>query len=106
MCCITTTVTTYPTSAGRFYACNPEVITGPRIGSATPTFTADTATIVYWVNLGTAIPPIGTIMVVHRWGTMVFPMRWLAHISPRITRETVRPDPGPSCDRLPGTFRT
>ncbi len=68
MCCITTTVTTYPTTAGRFYACHPEVITGSESEGATPTFTADTATIVYAVNLGTSIPPVGTIIVVHAVG--------------------------------------
>ena len=65
MCVITTTVTTYPTSAAEFYACNPELLTGSETEGATPTFTADTATVVYALNLGTAIPPNGTKLVIH-----------------------------------------
>ncbi len=68
MCVITTTVTTYPTTAARFYACNPELLTGSEAEGATPTFTADTATVVYALNLGTAIPPNGTKLVVHAVG--------------------------------------
>jgi hypothetical protein len=68
MCVITTTVTTYPTSAAEFYACNPELLTGSEDEGATPTFTADTATIVYALNLGTAIPPNGTKLVIHSAG--------------------------------------
>ncbi len=65
---ITTTVTTYPTSAGVFYACNPELIYGNETEGATPTFTADGSTIVYALNLGTSIPPNGTILVIHSVG--------------------------------------
>ena len=68
MCAITTTVTTYPTSAGVFYGCNPELLTGAETEGATPTFVPDTATVVYAVNLGTAIPPNGTIIVIHSVG--------------------------------------
>ncbi len=68
LCVITTTVTAYPTSAGVFYACNPELITGSVAEGATPTFTADGATVVYALNLGTAIPPNGTILVAHSVG--------------------------------------
>lgn len=64
----TTTVSSYPTSAGVFYGCNPDVITGSESEGATPTFTADTATVVYAVNLGTSIPPNGTKLVVHAAG--------------------------------------
>jgi hypothetical protein len=68
MCAITTTVTTYPTSAGVFYACNPELLSGSESEGATPTFSADTATVVYALNLGMAIPPNGTIVVIHAVG--------------------------------------
>jgi hypothetical protein len=72
MCAITTTVTRYPTTAGVFYACNPELLTGAETEGATPGFSADTSTIVYALNLGTAIPPNGTKIVIHsvggRWG--------------------------------------
>ena len=68
MCVITTTVTTYPVSAAEFYACNPELLTGSEAEGATPTFTADIATIIYALNLGTAIPPNGTKLVIHGTG--------------------------------------
>ena len=68
LCVITTTVTTYPTSAAEFYACNPELITGAETEGGTPTFTADTNTVVYGLNLGTVIPPNGTKLVLHSVG--------------------------------------
>ena len=68
MCVITTTVETYPVVAARFYACNPELLTGAETEGAAATFTADTNTIVYAVNLGTAIPPNGTKLVIHAVG--------------------------------------
>ena len=68
MCVVTTTVTAYPTSAPEFYACNPELLTSSEAEGATPTFTADTATVIYALNLGTAIPPNGTKLVIHAVG--------------------------------------
>ena len=68
MCVLTTTVTTYPTTANTFYACNPELLTGSEDEGATPTFTPDTATIIYALNLGTVIPPNGTKLVIHSAG--------------------------------------
>ena len=47
MCAITTTVTTYPTSATAFYVCNPELLSGAETEGAAATFTTDTATVVY-----------------------------------------------------------
>jgi hypothetical protein len=67
-CVITTTVTTYPTSAAEFYACNPELLTGTETEGTAVTFTADTATVLYAVNVGTAIPPNGTKLVIHSAG--------------------------------------
>jgi hypothetical protein len=68
MCAITTTVTTYPTTAAAFYACNPELLSGAETEGAPATFTADTATVVYVLNLGTAIPPVATKIVAHSAG--------------------------------------
>jgi hypothetical protein len=68
MCVITTTVSSYPAVAAEFYACNPELLTGSEAEGAVPTFTADTATVVYALNLGTAIPPNGTKLVIHAAG--------------------------------------
>ena len=49
-------MTTYPTSATAFYARNPELLSGAETEGAAATFTTDTATVVYALNLGTAIP--------------------------------------------------
>jgi hypothetical protein len=68
LCCTTTTVDTYPTSAARFYGCNPNLIYGDETEGATPSFSADGATVLYALNLGTAIPPSGTTVVVHSVG--------------------------------------
>jgi hypothetical protein len=68
MCVITTTVSSYPASAAEFYACNPELLTGSETEGAVPAFTADSATVIYAINLGTAIPPNGTKLVVHAAG--------------------------------------
>ncbi len=68
MCVVTATVTTYPTSAGSFYACHPELLTGPETEGATPTFTPDTATTIFALNVGSAIPPSGTKLVIHSVG--------------------------------------
>jgi hypothetical protein len=68
LCVITTTVTTYPTSAAEFYACFPELLTGSETEGAVPTFTPDTATTLYALNVGTAIPPSGTKLVIHGVG--------------------------------------
>jgi hypothetical protein len=68
MCAVTTTVTTYPTTAAAFFACNPEMLTGAETEGAAATFTTDTATVVYALNLGTAIPGVGTKLVIHSAG--------------------------------------
>ncbi len=68
LCVITTMVSSYPTSAGAFYACNPELLYGAETEGGAPTFTADTATVIYAFNLGSVIPPSGTIIVIHAAG--------------------------------------
>jgi hypothetical protein len=68
MCAITTVVTSYPTSAAVFYAVNPELLTGTETEGSAATFTADTGTVLYALNLGTAIPPQGTKLVIHAVG--------------------------------------
>jgi hypothetical protein len=55
----TTTQTTYPTSAGVFYAVVAVDVTGDETEGATPTFSAQSQ-IFYALNLGTAVPPSGT----------------------------------------------
>jgi hypothetical protein len=56
----TTTVTTYPTAAGEFYACNPVGIDGSETEGGAATYTADSAQVIYCLNVGTAVPPNGT----------------------------------------------
>jgi len=60
---ITTTITTYPLAAAEFYACNPVEIDGSEIEGGAATYTADTAQVMYCLNLGTTIPPSGTRVI-------------------------------------------
>jgi hypothetical protein len=64
----TTTVTTYPTSAGAFYGCNPTEIDGAEQENGTATYTADTTQVMYVLNLGTSIPPTGTVVIAEAVG--------------------------------------
>ena len=65
---VTTVVTTYPTSAGAYYAVNPGWITSTETEGATGSITADTATVLYALNVGTSIPDQGTSIVAHAVG--------------------------------------
>jgi hypothetical protein len=65
---MTTTVSSYPTVPGAFYACVPLAVDGPEIEGAAANFTADTIRIVYAYNLGTQIPPAGTKILAHSCG--------------------------------------
>lgn len=56
----TKTVGTYPTAAAKFYACSPVGVTGPESEGSSGTKTVDTSATIYAFNLGTAIPPSGT----------------------------------------------
>lgn len=66
----TTTITTYPTTAARFYGVIPQDVTGTDTEGSTGTLTALTGTILA-LNLGGAIPPSGTAVICfrvdHRW---------------------------------------
>lgn len=59
----TTTDTTYPTTAGAFYCCNPVEADGDEAEGDAATFAADTSRKLYAYNLGSEIPPAGTITV-------------------------------------------
>jgi len=59
----TTTVMTYPTSAGAFYAAHPTEIDGSETEGGAASYTADTAQVMYCLNLGTQIPPAGTTVI-------------------------------------------
>lgn len=61
---ITISVSTYPTSAAAYYAIHPVAVAGAEIEGAAPTYTQDLGVTLYAANVGTAIPPIGTKVVV------------------------------------------
>jgi hypothetical protein len=64
----TTTATSYPTTAGTFYASNPIEIDGTELEGSTASYSADETQVVYALNVGTQIPPVGTRVVVQAVG--------------------------------------
>ena len=68
MVVITTTITTYPTSASEFYACNPELLTGSEAERRDTDVHGRHGDDCLRLNLGTAIPPNGTYLVIHSVG--------------------------------------
>lgn len=71
MCVITATQTTYPTSPGSYFAAHPTILSAVEQEGSPATFTDDTSTWVYGMNLGSAIPGVGTRLIFHggsgRW---------------------------------------
>ena len=59
----TTTITTYPSIAGAFFASNPTEVDGSEVEGGAASYTADTTQVVYALNVGTMIPPVGTRIV-------------------------------------------
>lgn len=70
----TTTKTTYPTTAGVFYAVKSVDVDGTELEGATPTFTVETD-IFFALNLGSAVPPSGTNILAECFGGM-WAFRW------------------------------
>jgi hypothetical protein len=64
----TTKLTTYPTTAGAFYASNPTEIDGNEVEGGTASYSADATQVVYVLNVGTQIPAVGTRVVAHAVG--------------------------------------
>jgi hypothetical protein len=64
----TTTVTSYPTTAAAFYAVIFCDIDGSESEGAAATYVARTTSVAYAFNLGTEIPPSGTMVVCHAVG--------------------------------------
>jgi hypothetical protein len=64
----TTTVSSYPTTAGSFYASNPTEIDGSEIEGGAATYTADPTRLIYVLNQGTQVPPVGTRVIAHGAG--------------------------------------
>ena len=53
---------------GAFYACVPLSIDGPEIEGATASFTTEGTRTMYALNVGTQVPPVGTIIIAHACG--------------------------------------
>ena len=64
----TTTVHGYPTTAAAFFASNPTEIDGSEIEGGAAAYTADATQVVYAINVGAVIPPIGTRVVANSIG--------------------------------------
>ena len=58
----TQVVTTYPSSAQRFYACVPQTVLGAEVEGGPATFSPGSATF-FALNLGSAVPPAGTYVL-------------------------------------------
>jgi hypothetical protein len=65
---ITTVVTTYPTTPAAYYAFNPGTITSTETEGGAGTITADGSTLLYALNVGSAVPPQGTSICIHGVG--------------------------------------
>ncbi len=59
----TTTISTYPSTAASFFASNPTEIDGNEVEGGAASYTADTTQVVYALNVGSMIPPVGTRVV-------------------------------------------
>jgi hypothetical protein len=59
----TTTIATYPSTAGSFFASNPTEIDGTEVEGGAASYTADSTQVVYALNVGSMIPPVGTRIV-------------------------------------------
>lgn len=64
----TRTVAAYPTSPNAFFACSPVRIDGPETEGAGATFAVDAARTIFVYNLGTRVPPVGTMLVAQSCG--------------------------------------
>lgn len=60
----TKTVTTYPTTAGSFYACSAVLLTGAETEGGAGTLTLDSSPTIYAYNIGSSIPASGTNLVI------------------------------------------
>ena len=65
---MTTTVSTYPTTAGSFFAILVQSINGSEAEGSSASYVSASSTPSYAWNAGTAIPPSGTPVVCHAVG--------------------------------------
>jgi len=67
---VTTVVSAYPTGVGQFFACTPQGVLGTET-EGTAGVISPLAGVVYALLLGSAVPPLGTKVVLtkpdHRW---------------------------------------
>jgi hypothetical protein len=61
-------IDSYPSAAAVNFGCHPLVAYGAESEGTTPTFTTDTGTVLYAMNIGSTNPPEGTIVVLHAVG--------------------------------------
>jgi len=64
----TTVVNSYPTMAGAFYAGNPTYVNGTEAEGGVASYSPDTSQVIYAYNVGTKVPPLGTVFVAHAVG--------------------------------------
>lgn len=71
MVAATKTLTTYPTTAATYYACDVVAVTGAETEGGAGILTVVSPTTFFALNIGTAIPPTGTKIIVtfvdYRW---------------------------------------
>jgi hypothetical protein len=68
----TKTVTTYPTSAGKFFACSTQKVIGPETEGGTATVADLGDTFYAWLPTGRTVPANGTLVICER-----VPYRWV-----------------------------
>lgn len=61
-------ITSYPTDAGAFYAGNPTYINGTEAEGGAASYSPDPSQVIYAYNLGTQVPPQGTLVVAQAVG--------------------------------------
>lgn len=64
----TIAVGAYPTAASSYFGCNPVYLGGNEQEGNPATYVADTSTVIYVLNLGSAAPPQGTYAVADHVG--------------------------------------
>jgi hypothetical protein len=67
----TVEVTKYPTKAAAFFAGNVTYVNGAEAEGGAASYSADTSQVICAYNVGTKVPPVGTVLVAHavagRW---------------------------------------
>lgn len=64
----TTTVTSYPATAAAFYASNPTEVDGSEVEGGAASYTVDATQVIYALNVGTQVPPVGTRVIAQAVG--------------------------------------